>query len=116
MQMTTALPILALVLSGCAPALPQIETPNQGCNVRGGLAVPEGSAAAGFGGATVAAAEASASVVGDCPEDFYVFERTPAGGWVYYGDPELLKWYLLNAPVTMSRSEYEALRAGAGAP
>ena len=107
----TALPIMAIGLAGCAAPLPQIESPNAGCNVRAGLVIPEGSAGAGFGGATVAAAGASASIVGTCPENFHVFDRSPAGGWVFYGDPELLKWYLENAPVSIPRAEYEALRA-----
>lgn len=104
--------LLTATLTGCATPLPQIASPGPGCNVRGGLVVPEGSAGAGFGGATVAAAGASASIIGECPPGFAVFERTPGGGWLYYGDPELLKWWFEHQPVRVTASQLREIANG----
>ena len=104
--------MLVLLVSGCATPLPQIESPGPGCNIRGGIAVPEGSAGAGFGGATIAAAGASASIVGECPPNFTVFERTPGGGWMFYGDPALLRWWIENAPLEVTPRQLREIATG----
>lgn len=99
----------ALAVTGCAGTQPQITSPGEGCNVRAGYAVPDGSAGAGFGGLSVVAAGASATIVGECPEHFKTFARGAGGSVVCYGDDAWCESALESEPVQLTPAQLRSL-------
>ena len=104
-------PLLAvsLLLAGCEAALPVLDPPHTGCQIRAGYVVPEGSVSGGLAGTTVSGAGGAVTVIGECPPDLIVLTRTQSGGLVYHGPKDLLPQLLAKEPVPVPRDELEEL-------
>ena len=100
------------LLTGCEAALPVLDPPHTGCQIRAGYVVPEGSVSGGIAGTSVSGAGGAVTVIGECPPDLVVLTRTQSGGLVYHGPKELLPELLAAEPVTIRRDDWERIVNG----
>jgi hypothetical protein len=104
--------LVCMVLAGCGGTSALPEPSPEGCQIRAGAALTEGTVSfTGVGGVSADARGGAATITSDCPDDFHVITRT-GSSIVCYGSDDWCTAALDSLPVSVTPAQLREMAQG----